>query len=213
MLVIAVFPHSFPTGASSPEYSQWFLPVLSLLGGALGGIFGGRFAKHGEISAIRSQLDEVVRQNNRLTLEAEEIKRQVSGRQRMWELKRETAYEFASLSGTATKLYTRTIFLAHEIRNSELSPEARERKRSELTETDRRVKQMMESLWGLEGRVYLVFGLKASGQIQDLINSVMDLISSAQTNTREQIADKQRLYITNRSALIAGFKQILDEGN
>jgi hypothetical protein len=211
VLVLVVFPHSFP--ASSPEYSQWILPVLSLLGGGLGGVLGGFLSKRGEIAAIQGKLDTVVNQNNRLTLEAEEIKRQVSGRQRIWELKRETAYEFASLSGTATELYTRTLFLSHEIRNSELPPEARERKRSELTDIDRRVKQMMESLWGLEGRVYLVFGLKAAGQIQDLINSVMDLISSAQTNTREQIADKQRLYIANRSALITGFKQILDEGN
>jgi hypothetical protein len=47
---------------------------------------------------------------------------------------------------------------SNEIRNSELSPEARERKRSEVTEIDGRVKPMMESLWGLEGKVYFVFG-------------------------------------------------------
>src|ERR1017187_4969620 len=45
--------------------------------------------KEAEITAIQNKLDTVVEQNRAIVQSSEEIKRQVSGRQRMWELRKE----------------------------------------------------------------------------------------------------------------------------
>ena len=56
-------------------------------------------SKEGEITAIENKLDTVVGQNNRLVKSSEEIKSKILGRQRLWELKRETALDIMRAGG------------------------------------------------------------------------------------------------------------------
>jgi hypothetical protein len=55
--------------------------------------------KEGEIVAIENKLETVVKQNNILVKSSEEIRSKIAGRQRFWELKRETALDIMRAEG------------------------------------------------------------------------------------------------------------------
>jgi hypothetical protein len=63
--------------------------------------------KEAEITAIQSKLDIVVEQNRAIVRSGEEIKDQISNRQRLWQLKLEAAYDVVKLHGVMTHIFTR----------------------------------------------------------------------------------------------------------
>ena len=94
----------WPMGRSeSGTDLSWVLPLLTIAGSTAGAVFGSFFAKRGEIKAISTKLDEVVRQNNRIVKESEEIKTELSerssSRQRKAELQRDIGVELAGMYG------------------------------------------------------------------------------------------------------------------
>jgi hypothetical protein len=82
----------------------WLFPTITAAGGLAGGVLGSLFSKWGEITAIQSRIDTVVKQNDRIVESTEKIKKEVLedtwAKQRHWELKRDTAVELMRLFGT-----------------------------------------------------------------------------------------------------------------
>jgi hypothetical protein len=64
-------------GGSMPLPSL-LVPLLSLLGGVVGGLLGTYISKRGEIRAVHAELEKVVEQNRAITKATEEIKAQTS---------------------------------------------------------------------------------------------------------------------------------------
>lgn len=170
----------------------------------VGGYLKSYTGKKGENLATKEDIAKI-------TQLQEEIRDQVSGERKMWELRRELAYEVATLTGTLSELFTRMLVTAEALRARTIPPEARDETISQVIETTARVKQTMESLWGLEGKVLLIFGPNDAKQIQRLINAGMAMMASARAENEEEAEQKQKDYSIIRSQIMYEFKNILDE--
>lgn len=71
---------------------SWLLPSLSLLGGILGGLFGGYWSKRGEIRAVHAELGKLVEQNKAITVATEEIKASMSTEAWRRDIKKDACY-------------------------------------------------------------------------------------------------------------------------
>lgn len=170
----------WPAGGSAmSEANAWILPVLSLAGGLLGGIFGSFFAKRGEIAAIHSQLGKVVHQNEQIVNSTEKIKDEIYGRQRLWELKVAAAHDVMKTIGaihhTLIRLqvdYNSRIEHAGNLEFLEVMD-------SEVDKLIKRNNEESEKLWEMNGILMLHF----DGAIVTLLNNVgmaADKLSSKQ---------------------------------
>lgn len=92
----------------------WVSPVLALLGGLAGGVFGSYFSKRGEIRGIHRELDRVIEQNTAITAATEEIKAKISNEQREWQFKKEIVKELCLQLPTLQKHSTQVILHMEE---------------------------------------------------------------------------------------------------
>ena len=93
-------------GATETPHGWWWLfPTITAVSALGGGLLGSFFSKRGEIAAIQTQLGTVVEQNKRIVEGTEQIKQEFSGRQRLWELKREAAYDVMKTIGAITEIF------------------------------------------------------------------------------------------------------------
>jgi len=105
--------------------------------------------KEAEIVAIQNKLDTVVAQNQAIVRSSEEIKDQISSRQRTWELKREAAYDIMKLLATFSHVLASATGLSGSADNQS--------KQDAMMDTSRRHNECTESLWQLKGIAYLLF--------------------------------------------------------
>jgi hypothetical protein len=128
-------------------------------------------SKEGEIAAIQNKLDTVVEQNRAIVLSSEEIKRQVSGRQRMWELKRELAHDILKITGSIGHLFTLISSASKTIRKPDTSEPYRLKLHNDLGPWQARFDESLEALWQLEATSQIYYDSRIAYALQRLTNA------------------------------------------
>jgi hypothetical protein len=209
-----IWPSANGSTTSQADYA-WVVPLLSLLGGLAGGILGGFFAKRGEILAIQGKLDTVVKQNNRLTLEAEEIKRQVSSRQRIWELKRETAYDVMKLCATLNMIFVNVQAGSMHLSDPQIDGGTRLNIRQQLRSIHERFVSKTEELWQLQGLTRLLFDEVIIDGLLQVSRSSTDFMNASQAEgiTPNELLTKMAAFERAHQTLAALFQSDLWENS
>jgi hypothetical protein len=182
---------TWPTGSSAfSEPNTWIVPLLSFLGGAGGGIFGGYLSKRGEIAAISRKLDEVVRQNNRIVEESEEIKTRLSerswARQRKLELQRDIGVELVGMYGELlSKMQDfNTAALARQRAVDNQDEGARQIAIGRRDNAYREYSEIMQKYVRYRERSRLVFSSDISARVDEEIRSFADIMHQVENDGR-----------------------------
>ncbi len=146
-------------------------------------------SKEGEITAIQNKLDIVVGQNERIVKSSEEIREKISSRQRMWELKREAAYDIVKEIGVLIHLHTLSgtqweVF--KEYADSTKGTEAM----IEVKELEAQIKSSIGKFWQLEGIASILFETDVIVAVKNIGPASVALLSkiNAKTSQADAIA-------------------------
>src|ERR1700737_4048132 len=104
---------------------QGILWLLSIIVAFVGGFLKSYMSKKGENLATKEDLKDLIVQVEKVTRTQEEIKREISGKNRLWELKREVAYEVMKTTGVIGHLFVSINTVYNSSRESELTSQQR----------------------------------------------------------------------------------------
>lgn len=155
----------------------WLLSVI--VAAFVGGFLKSYMGKKGENVATREDLKHLIVQVEKVTRTQEEIKQEISGKNRLWELKREVAYDVMKTTGVIGHLFVMINGVYNSSRESELTPQRRSKLQDDLKDSEATFKESLERLWGLEGTSHLVFDETVVGIVRKLINSSVALLAAA----------------------------------
>lgn len=183
--------------------------VVVVLNGALlaivwvsGSFFKGYGTKKGERLATSEDLQLILNEVKEVTRTQEDIKRQISGRQRMWELKREIAYDILNTTGTMGHLFA---ILCSSTRAA-LEPSTPQSYRvtltDELSTSNVRFRECLEKLWQLEGTSLIVYDVRVAYGLQRLVNAGAALQTTGNSDSKEQQSKAQTQFINARVEVI-----------
>jgi hypothetical protein len=137
-------------------------------------------SKEGEITGIQNKLDIVVEQNNKIVTSTEVIKNEISTRQRMWELKRECAYDAVRTVGLL-----KGIMVAYQAARASI---VEDRGKSgtagaatliaHLELARKRYRSTVETRWQLEGVMTLLFDDSVTDSLRKLGVSSGELVTA-----------------------------------
>jgi len=133
--------------------------------------------KEAEITAIQNKLDTVVEQNRAIVQSSEEIKRQVSGRQRMWELRKEVIYDVVKTIGRLLHLltvYATKLQAFQSDRGGAGAPQLVK----ELLQLTEEVKHEIGQMWQHEGIIGLHFEPRVSAAVRSVGVGAATLLGS-----------------------------------
>jgi DNA-binding cell septation regulator SpoVG len=143
-------------------------------------------AKEAEIAAIQGKLDIVVAQNDRLVRSSEQIKDEISSRQRIWELRREVAYDLIKTLGTLSHLFPDLGSAWFAFRGITSATEEKNKAYNNVIRLQDKFKAGVETLWQLQGVASLLFDDTVVLKITDAINGANGLFASANSKTDEE---------------------------
>ena len=161
---------------------QTWLVILNVVVVALNGIlltivwvsgsfFKGYGMKKGEHVATTEDLQLILKEVKEVTRTQEEIKRQISGRQRLWELKREIAYDILKTTGTIGHLFAVICSKSETVLQPTTQQAYRLKLTDELSTLSVRFRESLETLWQLEGTSQIVYNIGIAYGLQRLVNA------------------------------------------
>jgi hypothetical protein len=191
-------------GPEAPHDWWWLFPAISAVGGLMGGGLGSYVSERGKIRAVQRKLTQVVEQNTRIAEGTEQIKQQISSEYRLWELRREAAYDVVKIMGTMSELLG-----AHAAAFSAWKSHEGEKGYEEYTEGQKtdvmalraRYRTAIENLWQLEGIASLLFEQGIFDQLQNVTSAALRWFDMNMTLDEEKQREGGDAFIRTRSAM------------
>ena len=154
--------------------------------------------KEAEIMGIQNKLDLVVEQNDRIVKSSEQIKDSVSNRRRIWELKREAAYDVMKICGTLSHTFAVLESAWGAARKTPESNPHYVKMLEEVLKLQDRFTTTIESLWQLEGIMTLWFGESILQHLRGISGTSSELLSALNTSTNEDVKIKLQAFMAMR---------------
>jgi hypothetical protein len=161
--------------------------------------------KEAEIVAIQNKLDTVVKQNEAIVRSSEEIREQISSRQRMWELKREAAYDIMKLLASFSHVLAAAVAAS--------GYKANDKADAIRKDTDRRHRENTEKLWQLKSISFLLFGPNLAdllGQISAASTRLMT--RAAEHSEKDSLLEQMVIFENLQKEITALLRRELEEG-
>lgn len=184
---------------------MWALSVIVAL--FVGGYLKSYMGKKGERKALDEDLQLILREVREVTHTQEDIKKQISGRQRLWELKREIAYDILKTSGTLSHLFVVICSANQTVRDPNISDEYRSKLMNDLLGLNQRFQDSLEMFWQLEGTSQIVYDLRIAYRLQRLANAGAALHTVSLSPSKEEHDKARTDFINVRTEII----QVLQE--
>lgn len=163
-----------------------------------GSFFKGYGMKKGERVATTEDLQLILKEVKEVTRTQEEIKRQISGRQRLWELKREIAYDILKTTGTIGHLFAVICSKSETVLQPTTQQAYRLKLTDELSTLSVRFTESLETLWQLEGTSQIVYDIGIAYGLQRLANAGAALHTAAISSSKEEQSKAQTKFIQVR---------------
>ena len=202
----------------------WLFPTITAVSGFAGGILGSFFSKRGEIAAIQSQINTVVRQNEQLVKSSEEIKSDIAQRdwskQQRWDMQRDVGIEIMRLFGTTLKTVGRFRDLAtyQDAILDEKKKVTKEQEKevwNEYVETMEEMRDHISSYWQLGEVSRLVFSSKVQSRLEEVregYHKMLNAIWAYEMISGEKYGPSMEKIVANEEALASAIRDELGLG-
>lgn len=157
----------------------WSLSVIVAL--FIGGFLKSYMGKKGENLATKEDLQDLVNQVAKVTRAQEEIKQQITGEYRLWERRREFAYDVMKVTGVVGHLFVTISGVYDSQRQKQIAPALAVKLMDDLKNAEAKSRELLERLWEFEGLAHLIFDEKIVEIIRSVINTSVVLFLAAQS--------------------------------
>jgi len=202
----------------------WLFPAITAASGIAGGIFGSFLSKRGEIAAIKSQINTVVDQNERLVKSSEEIRSEISQRdwskQQRWDMQRDIGIEIMRLFGTTLRTAGKfrdlaTYYEAIVDKKMAATKEREKEVRDEFVSAQGEMLEHLASYWQLGEVSRLVFSPTVQTRLEEMrdeYHTMLNAIWAYEMNSSEKYGQSLEKIIAKEAALATAIRSELGFG-